>query len=189
MDKKPPFDGPYKKVTSPLKDKSGAVHSPMSRAKHLARMFLQKKAKKEEAEKCPQCGKMHEKGECEMNEKVLTPAEKKKREEVAKAIERDNPSMPMAKKMAIATATAKKVAEQRINEDVATTLKKAAGSSSGTNVTFADGTKETIDQDMAKALLGVHQKLNMSNKKKMEDNLFKSSEDFMKMVDFAMSRA
>lgn len=47
----------------------------------------------------------------DMNEKTLTPAEKKKREEVAKAIERENPNMPMAKKMAIATATAKKVAE------------------------------------------------------------------------------
>ncbi len=48
----------------------------------------------------------------ELREKTLTPAEKKKREEVAKAIERENPSMPMAKKMAIATATAKKVAEE-----------------------------------------------------------------------------
>ena len=44
-------------------------------------------------------------------EKTLTPAEKKKREEIAQAIERENPSMPMAKKMAIATAQAKKVAE------------------------------------------------------------------------------
>jgi len=48
----------------------------------------------------------------ELDEKTLTPAEMKKREEVAKAIERDNPSMPMSKKMAIATATAKKVAEE-----------------------------------------------------------------------------
>ena len=47
----------------------------------------------------------------DIDEKTLTPAEKRKREEIAKAIERDNPNMPMAKKMAIATATAKKVAE------------------------------------------------------------------------------
>lgn len=46
-----------------------------------------------------------------MNEKTLTPAEKKKREEIAKSMERDNPGMPMGKKMAIATATAKRVAE------------------------------------------------------------------------------
>lgn len=47
----------------------------------------------------------------EIMEKKLTDAEKKKREEVAKAIERDDPTMAMDKKMAIATATAKRVAE------------------------------------------------------------------------------
>ena len=47
-----------------------------------------------------------------LEEKTLTPAEKKKREEVAKAIERDNPNMPMGMKMAIATKTAKRVAEE-----------------------------------------------------------------------------
>lgn len=49
-------------------------------------------------------------------EKTLTSAEKKKREEVAKAIERDNPNMPMAMKMAIATKTAKRVAEEELKE-------------------------------------------------------------------------
>ena len=48
----------------------------------------------------------------QLAEKHLTPAEMKKREEIAKAMDRENPSMPMGKKMAIATATAKKVAEQ-----------------------------------------------------------------------------
>lgn len=54
----------------------------------------------------------------ELREKVLTSAEKRKREQVAKALERENPNMPMAKKMAIATATAKKVAEdsEPVNE-------------------------------------------------------------------------
>jgi hypothetical protein len=47
-------------------------------------------------------------------EKKLTSAEMKKREEVAKAIKRDQPGMPMGKKMAIATATAKKVAEELV---------------------------------------------------------------------------
>lgn len=46
-------------------------------------------------------------------EKKLTPAELKKREEIAKAMEKDNPGMDMGKKMAIATATAKKVAEDK----------------------------------------------------------------------------
>lgn len=48
----------------------------------------------------------------DLTEKTLTKAEMKKREEVAQAIERENPNMPMAKKMAIATATAKRVAEE-----------------------------------------------------------------------------
>jgi hypothetical protein len=47
-----------------------------------------------------------------VEEKTLTPAEKKKREEIAKAMERDNPGMDMKKKMAIATWQAKKVAEE-----------------------------------------------------------------------------
>ena len=49
----------------------------------------------------------------QLREKTLTPAEKKKREEIAKAMEKDNPDMPMDKKMAIATATAKRVAEEK----------------------------------------------------------------------------
>tara|TARA_R100000805_G_C3599715_1_gene100482 strand:- start:189 stop:935 length:747 start_codon:yes stop_codon:yes gene_type:complete len=43
-------------------------------------------------------------------ERKLTDAEKDKREEVAMAIEKDNPGMAMDKKMAIATATAKRSA-------------------------------------------------------------------------------
>lgn len=47
-----------------------------------------------------------------IEEKTLTPAELKKREKVAKSIERDNPNMPMDKKMAIATSVAKKTVEE-----------------------------------------------------------------------------
>lgn len=47
-----------------------------------------------------------------IDEKHLTPAEMKARERIAKGIEKSNPNMPMAKKMAIATASAKKVAEE-----------------------------------------------------------------------------
>ena len=42
----------------------------------------------------------------EQKPKKMTDAEKKKREEIAKALERDNPNMPMDKKMRIATAEA-----------------------------------------------------------------------------------
>lgn len=51
-----------------------------------------------------------------LDEKKLTPAEMKKREQVAKALKRENPNMPMAKKMAIATVTAKRVAEEDLHE-------------------------------------------------------------------------
>jgi hypothetical protein len=45
----PPFDGPYKKVTGDgsVKDKSGAVHTPMSRARDLARKAMQQKMKED----------------------------------------------------------------------------------------------------------------------------------------------
>lgn len=45
-DNKPPFDGPYKKTTSVVTDKSGAKHTGMSTAKHLARQALKKQASK-----------------------------------------------------------------------------------------------------------------------------------------------
>lgn len=48
-----------------------------------------------------------------VEEKKLTKAELKKREEVAKGIEKSDSKMPMDKKMAIATAVAKKVAEAK----------------------------------------------------------------------------
>lgn len=49
----------------------------------------------------------------DLREKTLTPAEKKKREEIAKAMERENPGMNMKKKMAISTSQAKKIAEAK----------------------------------------------------------------------------
>ena len=46
------------------------------------------------------------------DERKLTSAEYKKKKEVANAIEEDDPDMPEAKKYAIATATAKRVAQE-----------------------------------------------------------------------------
>ena len=42
-----PFDGPYTKTQGTTKDKSGAVHTPMSRAKHLAKMAMKKSMKED----------------------------------------------------------------------------------------------------------------------------------------------
>jgi len=38
----PPFDGPYKKIGSTVTDKSGAQHTPMSRARDLARAAMKR---------------------------------------------------------------------------------------------------------------------------------------------------
>ena len=46
-EKQPPFDGPYKKAEAPKTDKSGAVHSPMSRARHLAQQAMKKQVKED----------------------------------------------------------------------------------------------------------------------------------------------
>lgn len=59
----------------------------------------------------------------ELDEKTLTDAEMKKREEIAKAMERENPGMDMSKKMAIATAVAKRVAEENLEELSSDTIK------------------------------------------------------------------
>jgi hypothetical protein len=47
-----PFEPPYAKIPSNVKDKSGAVHTPMSRAKDLARQAM-KKVKTEMLGKAP----------------------------------------------------------------------------------------------------------------------------------------
>jgi hypothetical protein len=48
VEKDPPFDMPYKKAEDPKKtDKSGAVHTPMSRVKDLARQAMKKQMKEE----------------------------------------------------------------------------------------------------------------------------------------------
>lgn len=41
-----PFDAPYSTKKTPVKDKSGAVHGPMSVAKHLARMAIKRQSEK-----------------------------------------------------------------------------------------------------------------------------------------------
>ena len=51
------------------------------------------------------------------NERKLTKPEYKKKKQIAKALEKDNPNMPDDKKYAIATATAKRVAEEQCLEE------------------------------------------------------------------------
>jgi hypothetical protein len=51
------------------------------------------------------------------NERKLTKPEYKKKKQIAKALEKDSPNMPDDKKYAIATATAKRVAEEQCLEE------------------------------------------------------------------------
>ena len=88
--------------------KKGKPEMPLEKLKAI----MEKKKSKAYLAMLKSQGKMEE--EAELDEKMLTKAEMKKREEVAKAIKRDQPGMPMGKKMAIATATAKKVAEELV---------------------------------------------------------------------------
>jgi len=48
-----PFDGPYSKTKGTTTDKSGAVHTPMSRARHLAKMAMKKMTKEDIEEAAP----------------------------------------------------------------------------------------------------------------------------------------
>lgn len=81
--------------------------------------------------KCPGYMKESARSLSDILEKTLTPNEKSKREEIAMAIKRENPSMPIGKKMAIATAQAKKVAEETdLGEAKAATLSALTGKAS-----------------------------------------------------------
>jgi hypothetical protein len=106
MDEKGDFWHPNPKFDSKMGGRSAAIvqQKTPSKQKDDAHLALLKRlaaaGKKIAAEEVEQ-----------MDEKRLTPAERKKREEIAQAMERKNPGMDMGKKMAIATAQAKKVAE------------------------------------------------------------------------------
>ena len=96
-----------------------------------------------------------------MDEKTLTPAEMKKREEIAMAIAKKNPNMPMAKKMAIATAAAKKVAENVENLEE----KEFSRDSLKAAMDALDKTKKAVTGEKDMARKAVHmQRQNFLNK-------------------------
>lgn len=117
--------GNHKGLVALASGKSGDEKSTMTRAADMIKkgqikdlnMFMKAMDKSTHKAIMPYIDKKHYKAlhEDSLDEKKLTPAELKKREEIAKAIERDNPDMEMGKKMAIATAQAKKVTEATVN--------------------------------------------------------------------------
>lgn len=91
-------DKKLKKNMNPLSRRIGGLVSRQDSIASAAKKFLAKEG-------------------VDLDEKTLTPAELKKREEIATAMERDKPGMNKSKKMAIATAVAKRVAEsEQIDE-------------------------------------------------------------------------
>ena len=70
---KPPFEGPYTKVTGTVTDKSGAKHTPMSRVRDIARMAMKKQMEKM---------KKPVKEEASMKAKIVKDVMKKKKEKV-----------------------------------------------------------------------------------------------------------
>jgi len=110
-----------KKANEPIKGRGAKqAETIVKRVKGRAGAIDRLTGDKLTSEKCDE--------EVNIDEKTLTPAELKKREEIAKAMERENPGMNMGKKMAIATATAKRVAEEveQIDELEQSTLKSLA---------------------------------------------------------------
>ena len=178
--------------------KKGKPEMPMEKLKAI----MEKKKSKAYLAMLKSQGKMEE--ETEIEEKTLTKAEMKKREEVAKAMERENPGMPMGKKMAIATATAKKVAEAKAHTVPKTEKEKdlAALAAPHDKITHADvmvgrgvGKKKTmkefveklvesLDLTEAKATLHLHsydgsepvrhEIHGLSNTKKNSSHVFKT---------------
>jgi hypothetical protein len=73
---KVPFDGPYTKVKDTITDKSGAKHSPMSRARDLARSAALKQTKKLQAVK----EEKEDSRKAEIVKDVMKKAKKKKSE-------------------------------------------------------------------------------------------------------------
>lgn len=106
----------------------------------------------------------------EVSERKLTAAEKKKREEVAKAIERDNPKMNKSKKMAIATATAKKTAESKKDTNMKKTNEAKKSKPDFLDMDKDGNKKEPMkkaikDKKVKEALKGGQQKLDVAEPK------------------------
>ena len=64
-------------------------------------------------------------------------------------------------------------------------LKKIVDKKSAGSVKFANGKTLKVDMTTANAMLNLHKKINDKNKQKMEDQIEKSPEVFMKLMDVA----
>lgn len=125
---------------------------------------------------CPDCGAKYAKGEeheCEdMEESSCGSKKKTYRESIVNAVK---------SKMSVQEET------EELSEAVIDDLKKIVNTKSASQVKFKDGSKLKIDLTTASAMVQVHDKLSSANAKRFADDINKSEDRFMKMMEFAFS--
>lgn len=129
-------------------------------------------------------------------EEKMSKAQMKKREEIVKSMKKDKAGFKdrygdKADDVMYATATkmAMKSEETELEEGVIDDLRNIVKRKSAMPVKFANGQKTKVDMFTASAMVKVHDALNDANKKKFADAINKDERMFMKMMDFAMSKA
>lgn len=78
--------------------------------------------------------------------------------------------------------------EQYLNEDVLDSLKKIVSSKTADYVKFDGGRKLKVDLFTAGALVKVYDAVEKTNQEKMRKMLNAGSTQFMKLVDFSLSK-
>ena len=81
-----------------------------------------------------------------------------------------------------------KITEEYIDEAIMDDLKKIVSKKAAKRIKFKDGKTEMVDSFSASAITQVYEKVNRQNKKKME-KMAETSTGFLKLMDFAMSKA
>ena len=80
-----------------------------------------------------------------------------------------------------------KISEEYMDESVMADIQKVAKGRQAKRIRFSNGKTEMVDAFTASAIVGVYEKVNKQNQKKME-KMAESLPGFMKLMDFAMSK-
>jgi hypothetical protein len=203
---KVPFEGPYTKVKANVKDKSGAIHTPMSRARDLARKAIKQKEVKEAMQKADEPAYLRkQKGEKltladvkgprkdsisskEALAKARGVSEEAELEE-ARGRPRKNPAPAKASGDDHDDYGPDKGPEP--DQNIHQQLKRAADAKhdevkgkegyktkGGAHVTFASGEKHFVHADHAHKVLSALDKLKPADRSKMHDHIYQSHSNF-----------
>ena len=80
-----------------------------------------------------------------------------------------------------------KISEEYMDESVMADIQKVAKGRQAKRIRFSNAKTEMVDAFTASAIVGVYEKVNKQNQKKME-KMAESLPGFMKLMDFAMSK-